>query len=711
MQHSKSRPRVSTFGRAVLMLSVTPCLIGGGRAWADTGAPSEAQGLDEVVVTASKRPEELRDVANSVTAFTSAELESLGAQSFQDYLGRAPGVIFQASTPGVANVTIRGIGTATVYPDQGQATTGIYLDDIPLTDPGFAISVPDLDVFDMQRVEVLRGPQGTLFGTATLGGAVNYITNPVALDAFDALAQVSGYRTHNSSETGFTVKGAANVPLVNDKFGVRLTAIKRSDPGYLDNIGFGGRDTNQHDVEAARLNALWQIAPGIKLNLYSFYDRAHSGDGFYAYPAFGNLVRDTIIPEYATFVTRINGMRFDADLSFATLTVTSADSHKSQNSVADLTSFYGSPTTGPSYAHTHSDMGEIRLTSPGNQRIDWLVGVYYGWFDENYPTPTLQNNIDTYDFTVAYRSNETSVFGEATYHFSDAWRMAVGGREYHIGLRTDVTQGVPGEIPDENLGWQKGSGFSPKASLTYEPSKLLMTYALVSKGFRMGGVNLNQPEPGFPTPLTYGSDHLINYEIGLRLSNADHTLQFDTTPFYINWTNIQLRLNRPDGRAYVANAGAAHSKGLENTLLWRPMPALALQANVTYLDADLAKTLALGNGTILPEGARLPGASRWSTSESISYAFAAPLHPHILLAHRFLSQAYSDFSTSLPIGNYHVFDVRAGVDIANVVLSAFANNVADRRGVTAAAMDGFGNLNDFYLTPRTVGLALDWHLR
>ena len=188
-------------------------------------ASPESGTLDEVVVTASKRAEPLREVADSVTALTGGDLDSLGAQSFQDYIGRAPGAQFQGSTPGVSNVTIRGVGTATVNPDQGQATTGIYLNDVPLTDPGFAVSVPDFDVFDMQRVEVLRGPQGTLFGTATLGGAVDYIINPVSLHKYDIHVQTGVSKTVNASDAGYMAKIAVNVPLIDDVLGIRVTAI------------------------------------------------------------------------------------------------------------------------------------------------------------------------------------------------------------------------------------------------------------------------------------------------------------------------------------------------------------------------------------------------------------------------------------------------------------------------------------------------------
>ncbi|MBL8268884.1 TonB-dependent receptor domain-containing protein [Steroidobacter sp.] len=671
--------------------------------------PTRNGSLEELIVTASKRPEALREVANSVTAFNGEQLVEQGANSFQDYLGRAPGVIFQGATPGVANVTIRGIGTATIYPDQGQATTGIYLNDIPLTDPGFAVSVPDLDIFDVQRVEVLRGPQGTLFGSATLGGAVNYILNPVSLTSFDAVTQFGASQTKSSSDLGYAAKAAANIPIVNDVFGIRLTAIKRSDAGYLDNIGTGRKDVNSHDVEAGRVNALWQINPNISLNLFSFYDRAKNGDAFYAFPELGGLVNQTVVPEEVTFTTRINNLKLDADLGFATLTVSGGMSRKTQDYVSDLSPFYGPVNVSEATARTRSSIGEVRLTSPGNERIDWLVGAYYGWFDEFYPSPRFENGEYVSDFKVAYRSKEYAAFGEVSYRFNDQWRAALGGRSYDINVRTSIDQGDPRVGFDRTAGEQKGTGFSPKVSLTFEPNDSVMTYALVSKGFRMGGVNLVAPIASFPTPATYGSDKLINYELGLRLTSADRTLTFDTAAFFIDWTNIQLRLSRPDRFAYVANAGAAQSKGVESAVQWRPTPGLNLQASVTYLDAALSKSLPLGNGTTLLDGSTLPGASKWSTSASVGYQFATALNPHVTLSHRFLSEADSAFQEPLPVGDYHIVDIRGGLEFGRLGVTAYVNNVADERGVTAAAYTG-ALITQFYVMPRTLGLQFDWHL-
>jgi iron complex outermembrane recepter protein len=675
-----------------------------------TQTSPESGALDEVVVTASKRAEPLREVADSVTAFTGEILESLGAQSLEDYIGRAPGVQFQASTPGISNVTIRGVSTASVFPDQGQATTGIYLNDVPLTDPGFAVSVPDVDVFDMQRVEVLRGPQGTFFGAAALGGAVNYIINPVALDKFDVHVQTGASKTVNASDAGYTVKIAVNVPLIDDVFGVRVTAIKRYDPGFLDNIGTGRDDSNDRKVEDYRLNALWKINDQTDLSFFTFYDRSRIGDGFYAFPQLGELVRDTLFPEYGSFITRINSLKFNTNLEFAALTVQGADSHKSQDAGADFTPFYGGvPTFSPDFVRTHSDMIEARLTSPSNQVVEWLFGVYYGRFSESYPTPILQNNVDIFDYTVGYKSNELSEFGELTYRFSDKWRATVGGRYYDIRLATDIVEGAPTALT-ANRGDQRATGFSPKASLTYEPDKDLMIYALVSKGFRMGGANLIAPIAGFTTPSTYKSDSLINYEVGFRPAWFEHTLTLDTTFFFIDWSDIQLRLARPDGFGYVANVGTAHNKGIENTLVWKPNKNWALQASLTYLEAALAETIVLGGGTTLLDGAALPGASKWTSSETASYTWSTNSAPFLSASHRFVSRATSDFSDTLPIGNYNIFDIRGGAHLGRkVTASLYVDNIADKRGVTAASTLG-PYLTDYYIRPRTVGVQFDWTL-
>jgi iron complex outermembrane recepter protein len=687
---------------------------GGQRSTSGSDATTQ---LGQIIVTASKRTQNQREVADSVTAFSGNELSRRGAQSFEDYIGCAPGVILQQAIPDLSNVTIRGVGTTTYGPDQGQATTGIYLNDIPLTDPSYAVSIPDIDTFDLQRVEVLRGPQGTLFGAATLGGAVNYITNPVYLDTMDARVESSVNGTQHSSSVGYTVKGVLNLPIVTDVLGVRVTAIKRFDPGYLDNIGTGQRDSNSNDVEEFRINTLWQINRRVSVSFFSFYDRAESPDASYALPALGDLKRDTTIPEYTKFMTRINSLKVDADIDFATLTLSGARTEKKQSSQLDFTTYFGPNASVVQNPTTHMTTLEARLTSPSGGAFEWLLGAYHGNMHENYPSPAIENGQVRLDVTTDYVSNETSEFGEATYRFSDQWRATLGGRFYDISLQTESILGAPA-APQISAGREAARGFIPKGSITYEPSGDLLAYALVSKGYRSGGVNLNIPPlAGYPTPATYGPDSLVNYEVGVRPSWFNHQLTLDSTLFFINWTDIQLRLGRPDGYAYATNASGAHNFGLENALNWRPTTNLQSQLNVTYLRAQISKTTDLGNGVVLPQGARIPGAPHWSASGLATYHWNIEYEPFVTVSARFLSGAQSLFAVkgaqSLPIMNYGAFDLRTGIKVNQYDFSFYIQNVADRRGVTAASYGGTGpdpNANRvFYIQPRTVGLRLVWH--
>jgi iron complex outermembrane receptor protein len=674
--------------------------------------------IGEVVVTASKRGENQREVADSVTAFGSNELNTRGAQSFEDYIGLAPGVIFQQATPGLSNVTIRGVDTTAAILEQGQTTTGIYFNDIPLTDPSFAMFIPDLDTFDLKRVEVLRGPQGTLFGTATLGGAVNYISNPVYLDTLDAKMESSITDTEHSSDVGYAVKGALNLPILTDVFGVRVTAIKRFDPGYLDNIGTSQKDSNSHDVEEFRINALWQVNREISVSFISFYDSEESPDEAYAIPALGVLRRDTTIPEYTDFAIRINSVMVNADFDFVTLTLTGTRTQKTQSSQFDVTALIGPDASIISYPTTHMTTLEARLTSRSGGTLEWLAGVYHGSQYEHFPEPVIEDGQVLEELTGDYSSNETSEFGEATYRVSDHWRATFGGRYYDIRLQTESIQGTP-DTPQSSAGREEGRGFSPKASVTYEPSDDLLTYALLSKGYRSGGVNPPIPPlAGFPTPATYGPDSLVNYELGVRPSWFDHQLTLDSTLFFINWTDIQLRLARPDGYAYVANVAGAHNFGLENALNWRPTPNMRFQLSATYLQAQISKTTDLGNGVVLSKGAPIPGAPHWSVSGLATYQWNGDYRPYVTVSARLLSASQDLFATKgaqrVPIMDYGAFDLRAGLKVKRYDLSLYVDNVADRRGVTAAQYGGPGPFpnddREFYIRPRTVGLRLDWHL-
>src|SRR3569623_1526876 len=211
---------------------------------------------DDIVVTATKRPEAVRKISGSVTAQTGEELAKLGADGMADYLTRTPGVVFNASNPGNSNVTIRGVSTTTGQ-ESGQATTGFFINDVPLTDPAFSIGTPDIDTFDVDNVAILRGPQGTLFGSSSLGGTINYQAAKPDLDSFSAHGQVS-LRDTRDGETGGAAKIMLNAPIVDGQLGIRGVFVFRRDGGYIDNIGTGRIDANRTTTRSGRILATWK---------------------------------------------------------------------------------------------------------------------------------------------------------------------------------------------------------------------------------------------------------------------------------------------------------------------------------------------------------------------------------------------------------------------------------------------------------------------
>ncbi len=332
----------------------------------------------EVIVTATKRPERARDIAGSVSAMSGAQLEAIGAQSFQDYLTRTPGVVFNAGPLGDSTAIIRGVGTS-VGKDQGQGPTGYYINEIPLTEPGYAINIPDIDTYDVERVEVLRGPQGTLFGSSALGGAINFVAREASTSGFDAAVQTSASSTHHSDgDVNYSGKGMINVPL-SDTFAIRGVAYYRTEAGYLDNIGTSRKASNEQTDKGGRFSAVWNPAEGTKVSLLSLYDKNSTPDFGYRYPLLGEFARNTVVPEPVEYELQLHSLRLDQDVGFATLTALVGYSEKERSLTNDYTEFYGAGLPNPTpyfdKGKSESRSYELRLASPKGEKFDYLIGV------------------------------------------------------------------------------------------------------------------------------------------------------------------------------------------------------------------------------------------------------------------------------------------------------------------------------------------------
>jgi outer membrane receptor protein involved in Fe transport len=466
------------------------------------GDSSPAAIVDEIIVTAGKRAERLQDLAGGASAVTGQQLKAAGAQSNADYLGRIPGVVFNEGTSGQSAVTIRGVG-ATAGIDQGQGPTGYFLNEIPLTEPSYASGIPDVDTFDLNRVEVLRGPQGSLFGSASLGGAINYIVNTADASGYDAATEMTTRKISHSGKAGYAVKAMINLPIIADKLAVRVVGFSREDAGYIDNLGAG--TTNNLQVNGVRGSVVFTPTDRTTLSLLSLYQQNKSDEIATVQTAFGPYARSTILPGPTDYDFEIHALRLDHKFDFANLTILASTNTKDHVLDSDVTRSSALRTFAPhgvlsqEFMHTNMKTLEARLASDDDGPFKWLIGGMYSETKTDvatlsslpqgeavlaarYAAAQLQGEL--FNRTYSHREgSEKALFGEISYEFLPKVTATVGGRlfdtKYWVEIqRYGISYGSTGQtVQRRNAG---DDGFVPKFSLAWRPSRDLTVYALAS---------------------------------------------------------------------------------------------------------------------------------------------------------------------------------------------------------------------------------------
>ena len=707
--------------------------------------PMAAKELGTVTVTGDLRNQAADHYAGSDTPLTGGNLEELGATSMQDYLGTVPGVSFASvAGPGLSNITIRGVGTSTGI-DQGQQTTGIYIDGIPLSEAYFNLATPDIDTFDVDRVEVLKGPQGTTFGTGSMGGAINYLPNKPDLGIFESRFQVGIDQLDGNGSIGHLAKAMVNIPITNN-FAVRAVVTDSRTPGYIDNVGTGQRNANASDVFGGRLMMTWNIDANTSLDWLTLYQKIKDFDTFNDDSLVGTFENKSAFPQYLFTTALVNSMKLEHRFSAATLDVMLSGHRKTQASDSDYTSYFESlfqgmigPIHAPQTASADGNTAEVRLTSTSDSRLQWLVGSIYDetsikYADTFYASGATAainqiyggdlgnqlapNNVfycSCGDSPMRVRGQETALYGEASWNFNPQWKLTVGGRYYDSkvtssnltsGFINYLSAGVPATYV---TGRQNEQGFSPKASLSYQLDKDTMVYALVSTGFRYGGPNPNPPGVFSAAPASFGSDKLTNYELGLRTSNEAKTLTASVTGYFIDWKNIQVREFTPLGLAYATNAGTAYTYGTEVSLAWQPDQHFEWQGGLAFGRAKLAQPYEQSSTQIAPSGTLLPGSSKWSGSSIATYRFDGTYHPFVTATYQYRSKATIDLFNTVPkMGNYELFGLRSGFLVGNATYTAYVENIGNAKGLTNVSLATSTDLWRYYVQPRTVGVIADF---
>jgi len=708
--------------------------------------------LEEVVVTTQKREERLQDVPVPVTAVTAAALAEHNEFQLQDYYSSVPGL---SLTPnqlgGAATIAIRGVTTG----DFTNPTVGVTVDDMPFgssTVLGGGFFVPDLDPTDLQRIEVLRGPQGTLYGASSIGGLLKYVTTEPSTKELAGHLQVGVNGTQDSSHAGYNVSGGVNVP-INDELAVRASAFTRVDPGYIDNIRSGERDVNRTEIEGGHLAALWHPSEVFSLNLSALAQNSRlSGSPYVTIaPGVGDL-QQRLLPD-----TGYGKRKFYAysalahiELGRAELVSVTGFSRTDTDNGYDRTAALGEsteiafphpPGTGSGVrstnatdvTHTDKFTQELRLTVPFGTHLDWLLGGFYTheyspWLSTFFATQDDSaapiGTFGVFDFWSKY--TELAAFTNLTFHVTDRLDVQLGGRGSRIHQSTaetdsgpfvslfetnggvDVLQ-YPFETVDEHA-------FTYLLTPQFKISPLTMVYARLASGYRPGGNNGLGALAGLP--VSFHSDTTRNYELGIKTRVLDEMLYLDGSVYRIDWHNIQLQLMDPgSGITFFANGSAAKSEGVELSWQTARLHGVSVSGWASWNHAVLTRALGTDSPVVGNEGDRLPFSSRLSANLSIDYEFPVGRFTGSVGADlSYVGERFGVFIAKDADGNpvsarqafpgYAKADLRTGLKLNDWTCSLYINNVTDRRGILGGGL-GTPDSDAFTIIhPRTVGLTV-----
>lgn len=704
--------------------------------------------LEEIVVTAQKRSQLLQDVPAAVTALSGESIERLQAQTFADYVLRVPGFNMISGRTGQGQLILRGLTTGG---DQATATVATYLDESPIgssiAHSQSSVLAPDLDPYDLERIEVLRGPQGTLYGVNSLGGLLKYVTRAPDLDNFEGSVRVSASSIDGGSSGG-GARGMLNVPLVEGQLAARLSGFKRKDPGFIDDAGRGISDTNEVDAEGARLQLLWSPNDAFSIRLSALMqDLENTGyngefiDVRTFQPLFGDLQQRGGSPTTIRNEHRMYNVLADWKLGAADLVSSTSYSTLESDQHLDVTFGFGEllgeafdiPTLGvtqPFTPHQRKFTQEFRLTSQGERSWDWQVGAFYmheaaryhqgmSFFDTA-TGESIDVGAVVFDAQLLSDYDEYAAFGNVTYHFTPRFDVLIGSR-YSTNHQT-YTLVKDGLIVTGNSGApQTTFGTSGEDNVTflfaprYEISDDITAYARIASGYRPGAPNsVTVFTAQFARP-TYSSDRVVNYEIGMKGVFFAEVLSLDLAAFYIDWSDIQLTGQRANIR-FGANGGQAKSEGIELAAVYAPVRALRISANASYTNARLTEDT--DPGVFGLRGERLPFVPEVAANLSADYdwEFGSKWSAYVGASYHYTDERLSDLrseETSHPrvkLPAYDQIDLRAGIGFAGWSLDFFVKNVTDERGMDTVESATADEASFIYIAgviqPRTLGMSL-----
>ena len=720
-----------------------------------------SNGIEEVIVTALKRDTSLQQTPLSISAVTGATLTNAGVQDIARLTQSVPGLVFEDAGPASTRITIRGIRSV------GEPTVGLCYDETALSGAVGAGNdaggeTPLAKLFDVQRVEVLRGPQGTLYGSGSMGGTLRVIFNKPDLKKLSAGVEGDAVATSGGGG-GYDVEGMANIPIIGDRLAARAVVYTQGLGGYVDNTFLNEHNVNSYHNDGGRL--LLRFVPTDDLTLDASYLYQYvDGQNPTWYDSQGPYVSRAQVQLPVTDRLQIYNLTARWDFHRVVATAVVADTERKTSNSADVSPFIENDANNPaacaafrgggkpcspatqatfnSYVASkvpsllypvqtiYNPTAEVRLASAGKSFLDWTVGGFYSdrtthannsevLVDPMTGALLPQPGSNVYTRLIFDHLKQLAGFGEGTAHLTDALALTFGARYFNytrdVGGATPVGLDLVGaSVTPYRQVSSSQNGWVTKTNLSYEFGGDLLVYATASQGFRPGGVN---QVLGLPAALApYQADSLWNYEFGTKTSWLDRRLILDIDGYVINWSNMQVSGRTPNGAfAFITNAGAARVKGVELDLSAAPLQNLQISANASVLRAALTENQVspnvLGPGV---KGDEIPYVPRFTGGVSVQYTLpmTSLFSGMARVDESYIGQSHSEFNnsnhfdTALPA--YSLTNVRFGVEglRKDWGVYLYADNVFNKNAIvdSAASAISLGQNLVQSARPRTYGL-------
>jgi len=672
----------------------------------------------EVVVTTTKRAAMIGSLPYAVSALNQSQLEEAGALDVGDVAVQIPGLSTTNLGLGRDKILLRGLSDG-VFTGRTQSTVGIYLDDAPIT---YNAPDPDLQLADVEAIEVMRGPQGALYGGGAISGIYRIITNKPSLDAWSGYARAGASLT-NAGAPSQEYEAMVNAPLSVDQIGVRAVAYKTVDGGYIDESALRLNNVDQTVREGGRAAVRAALGQDWLVTLTTAVQSIDATNAQYVTPGGGRLhVANQILESSTNYFTStaldVEHNALWGDLKSTTSFVQHKYDSRSDASNALPLFGLGSPAAGSYMEPIDINMlaEDLVLSSASTGRLQWLTGLNASSTDETTlsivragDSAALTNSVRAQTVYLENRTDQrdsAAAYGDASYAITARLTATAGGRLNwsHAETKSDVT--APLQNADRLYSGQlSGAGFTPKFALAYQPAPAQTLYVTAAEGRRTRGVNTGGPigtvflTSSNPPSVHrfFGGDHLWNFEGGAKASAFDGRLSVNADVFYDLWSNIQTDQFMSSGLSYTANAGDGRNVGAELELIARPLTGFTLQGTALVDHPELIRP-APG----FTAGAGLPGVPDVSLGARAAYRWRlrGDLTALAFAESQYVGRSHLTFGLNSPTqGGYVLTRLSAQLQKDSWRVAFFLSNPTNARGNTFAYGNPFNFRQAQEITP------------